>query len=101
VSCLTFNQPTVVADVREKFTVNNYLEMEQSEEMPFTSGVESVGMVDESAAAAGAPTRTTTNTIQGEATAAVNEVIKVYATEEQIRSVFLTTLVRQKLKLIF
>jgi len=75
--------------------------MEQSEEMPFASGVENEGMVDEGAGAAGASTRTTTNTIQGEATAAVNEVTKVYATEEQIRSVFLNRVVRQQLKLIF
>jgi len=69
--------------------------MEQREEMPSTSSVGSEGVVDEGVVAAGAPTRATTTTIPGEA-AAANEVTKVYATEEQIRSVFLNRVVSEQ-----
>jgi len=72
--------------------------MEQSEEMPSTSSVGSEGVVDEGVVAAGAPTRTTTRTtakVPGEG-AAANEFAKVYATEEQIRAVFLNRVVSEK-----
>jgi len=60
--------------------------------MAFTSFSRVRRVVDNEDAAVGGPP-TTTTTIGGEATAARNDEVKVYATEEQIRAVFSNGLV--------